>query len=245
MPRISSSALFRPIVTFESGEHWHPAVFVTNMRPHWGGLEVDSVTIDLSGSSYAVFPAAGPCGSSRHFDPQSDYFQALVGVYVVPPIGGRPVDVKLFGPLGNRDNVAWQGRCGNPNASSVTKRLQLRPLEAGGSLIAAACRTGIDVGVFVPDADADLLRPPSSLWEGQVRPFEPLDTSIFAMAWHTDGHLIVAYAISAVFQPWSQSAVAVSRVEKEQLTMIHSVRVVFSAPPFVPPPEQQTFSGVR
>ncbi|MBO3462885.1 hypothetical protein G7B40_001225 [Aetokthonos hydrillicola Thurmond2011] len=108
----------RPAFLVESG--WLPRIFCQSMEPHWKQVSAGGLTQDYKGSSYLLFPTPNPGATySAHFDPTSPYFHAFFGLYIIPPVNGERVLPEVFSEFGNRDNLGWLRKMGDPFPFSV------------------------------------------------------------------------------------------------------------------------------
>lgn len=143
------AAVDGPTVEIDVDPAFAPTILTTDMAAHWEGIEHEGRRRDVPGTSHLVLPAPGPGRArSAHFDPASPSYQAFFGVYVLPPWEGRPVPPALFDALGNRDNLGWLARMGDPAPRSTTLGPSRTAVVAGGSRVrfSRRCRTHADLG---------------------------------------------------------------------------------------------------
>ncbi len=202
---------WNPRPAFLVEPEWIPRIFSLSMTPHWRQVNCGDRVEDLQGISYLLMPAPSQGGSySAHFDPDSPYFFAFFGVYVIPPVQGRRVPPEIFAELGNRDNLAWLKSMGDPQPYSepvtpLLTKIDHRSASASPkwSFVVNYQLHG-DLGLQNPQANfPEVLLPPSyalpNSWSEKVDSYQDMLITCRGFLWYEGDYLVINFFNGAEF----------------------------------------------
>lgn len=191
----------RPVFRVEAG--WLPKIFCLAMQPHWQHIQCGDAIQDLKGTSYLLFPAPTPgCSYSAHFDATSPYFHAFFGVYVIPSVDGQRLPPEIFAELGNRDNLGWLRRMGDPSPVSIPTQIEeLEQIETDRWSFQVTYKMHSGLGDNMPQSGIpELFIAPSDAWDSHLDSYQELHLTSYGFIWYEGNYLVMNFFNGIEFQ---------------------------------------------